>query len=87
MFRASASADPHRTAPSGYAPAHQAQAEHPGGVLGNRSAGDSGSSRHGDAHAVALHQRAPLRLIAGVVVRVDADGIQDRHRDIPVSPA
>ncbi|ELS55664.1 hypothetical protein STVIR_3369 [Streptomyces viridochromogenes Tue57] len=87
VFRASVSADPHRTAPSGYAPAHQARAEHPGGVLGNRSAGDSGSSRHGDAHAVALHQRAPLRLIAGVVVRVDADGIRDRHRDIPVSPA
>ncbi|MGN9759341.1 hypothetical protein [Streptomyces sp. SD31] len=77
----------HRDATSGYAPARPAPVDHPGGVLGNRSAGDSGTSRHGDAHAVSLSQRAPLRLVPGAAARVDADEIQDRHRDIPVSPA
>ncbi|WP_328879825.1 hypothetical protein [Streptomyces sp. NBC_00299] len=75
------------TAPSRYAPVTQAPVDHPGGVLGNRSAGDNNSSRHGDAHAVSLNGRAPLRLVPGAAARVEADEIQDRHRDIPVSPA
>ncbi|MCF1599840.1 hypothetical protein L0P92_40785, partial [Streptomyces muensis] len=77
----------HSVAPADYAPVRQASADHPGGVLGNRSAGDSGTSRHGDAHAVSLNPRAPLRLVPGAAARVEADEIQDRHRDIPVSPA
>ncbi|MDO0912371.1 hypothetical protein QQM39_16405 [Streptomyces sp. DT2A-34] len=77
----------HRGATAGYAPVRPAPIDHPSGVLGNRSAGDSGTSRHGDAHAVSLNQRAPLRLVPGAAARVDADETQDRHRDIPVSPA
>ena len=77
----------HGVAPAGYLPVQQAPVDHPGGVPGNRSAGDSGSSRHGDAHAVSLNPRAPLRLVPGAAARVEADEIQDRHRDVPVSPA
>ncbi|MFE7269088.1 hypothetical protein [Streptomyces sp. NPDC057623] len=77
----------HGSEPSGYAPVQQAPVEHPGGVQGNRSAGDSSTPRHGDAHAVSLNPRAPLRLVPGAAARVEADEIQDRHRDIPVSPA
>lgn len=82
-----ASGGTHSSEPSGYAPVRQAPVEHPGGVQGNRSAGDSSQSRHGDAHAVSLNPRAPLRLVPGAAARVEADEIQDRHRDIPVSPA
>ncbi|KOG25585.1 hypothetical protein [Streptomyces viridochromogenes] len=77
----------HSGAPSGYAPVQQAPVEHPGGVQGNRSAGDNSTPRYGDAHAVSLNPRAPLRLVPGAAARVEADEIQDRHRDIPVSPA
>ncbi|MFF5482620.1 hypothetical protein ACFY5C_35665 [Streptomyces sp. NPDC012935] len=84
---ASASSGARTTEPSRYAPVPQAPVDHPGGVLGNRSAGDNNSSRHGDAHAVSLNGRAPLRLVPGAAARVEADEIQDRHRDIPVSPA
>ncbi|KUL43392.1 hypothetical protein [Streptomyces regalis] len=77
----------HLGATFGYAPVRQIPVDHPAGVLGNRSAGDGGTSRHGDAHAVSLNQRPPLRLVPGAAARVDADEIQDRHRDIPVSPA
>ena len=76
-----------RVAGAGYAPAHQAPNGDPRDAAGGRSAVDGGSSRHGDAHAVALSHRAPLRFVAGVAVRSDAAGIRDRHRDIPVSPA
>ncbi|GAA4068105.1 hypothetical protein GCM10022233_49650 [Streptomyces shaanxiensis] len=77
----------HRGAPSVGAPAQQAPVDHPGGVGGSRSAGDNSTPRHGDAHAVSLSQRAPLRLVPGAAARADVDEIQDRHGDIPVSPA
>ncbi|MCL8011693.1 hypothetical protein [Streptomyces sp. AS02] len=77
----------HRAAPSVGAPAQQAPVDHPGGVGGSRSAGDNSTPRHGDAHAVSLNQRAPLRLVPGAAARADVDEIQDRHGDIPVSPA
>ncbi|TXS52998.1 hypothetical protein EAO75_01710 [Streptomyces sp. uw30] len=77
----------HRTTPSGYAPVPQAPTDHPGGVQGNHAAGDNGTPRHGDAHAVSLSRRVPLLLVPGRAARVEADAIQDRHRDIPVSPA
>ncbi|SDN02028.1 hypothetical protein SAMN04487981_103280 [Streptomyces sp. cf386] len=83
----SAPGDARRIAPSGYAPVQQAPADHPGGLGGSRSAGDNSSPRHGDAHAVSLSQRAPLRLVPGAAARADVDEIQDRHGDIPVSPA
>nr|WP_107903963.1 hypothetical protein [Streptomyces chartreusis] len=77
----------HRVAPSGHAPARQAPADHPGGAAGYHAVGDSGTPRHGDAHAVSLDRRVTLRLVPGSAARAEADSIQDRHRDIPVSPA
>jgi hypothetical protein len=85
--RVSASTGVHRTAPSVDVPVQRVLVDQPGGVVGNRSAGDSGRSRHGDAHAVSLSERAPLRLVPGAAARAEGDGIQDRHGDIPVSPA
>ncbi|MFE5819877.1 hypothetical protein ACFQ6S_41505 [Streptomyces sp. NPDC056479] len=84
---AAAVGDTHLTSPSGHAPAHQAPADHPGGVLGSHAAGDSGTPRHGDAQAVSLSRRVSLGLVPGAAARVDADEVKDRHRDIPVSPA
>lgn len=76
----------HPTAPSAYVPVHQAPAGDPGGALGNRPAMDSGTSRHGDTHAVTTDHRAPLRLVPGAAADVSAAGTRDRHRDIPVFP-
>ncbi|WP_328501908.1 hypothetical protein OG828_20075 [Streptomyces sp. NBC_00457] len=77
----------HRVRPTEYAPDQPAPGGDPGGALGNRSAADNGGSRHGDAHAVALYHRAPLRLVAGAAARHDAGETRDMHPDIPVSPA
>ncbi|MGW4166875.1 hypothetical protein ACWEGX_08105 [Streptomyces chartreusis] len=79
----------HRIALPGHAhaPARQAPADHPGGAAGYHAVGDSGTPRHGDAHAVSLERRVALRLVPGSAARAEADAIQDRHRDIPVSPA
>ncbi|GGJ20274.1 hypothetical protein GCM10010121_033980 [Streptomyces brasiliensis] len=76
----------HRAAPHGYAPTQPAPIGDPDGALGGQSAVDNGGSRHIDAHAVTLNDRAPLRLVPGAAARVDAPGTQDRHRDIPVFP-
>ncbi|MFJ4783086.1 hypothetical protein [Streptomyces sp. NPDC088794] len=77
-----------RVAGAGYAPVHQAPGGDPSdGAAGSRSGVDGGSSRHGDAHAVALTHRVPLRFVAGAAGRSGAAEIRDRHRDIPVSPA
>ncbi|MFF0738459.1 hypothetical protein ACFYVK_43455 [Streptomyces chartreusis] len=86
-FPAPAAGHGHRIAPSGHAPARQAPADHPGGAVGYHAVGDSGTPRHGDAHAVSLDRRVALRLVPGSAARAEADAIQDRHRDIPVSPA
>ncbi|MFD8300817.1 hypothetical protein ACFV29_00465 [Streptomyces sp. NPDC059690] len=72
---------------AGYVRVPQAPGGDPTGVLGNRSAVDNGTPRHGDAHAVALNQRAPLDLLSGAAARANGDATRDRHRDIPVSPA
>ncbi|WP_405732438.1 hypothetical protein OG885_17910 [Streptomyces sp. NBC_00028] len=78
----------HRAAASaGYLPVRQAPVGDQGWALGHRPGMDNGSPRHGDAQAVSLNDRAPLRLVPGGIVRADADGTRDRHRDIPVSPA
>ncbi|MGW0419892.1 hypothetical protein [Streptomyces sp. NPDC003015] len=69
-----------------HAPAHQAPSDNRGGALGGKSAVDSGSARHADAHAITPDHRAPLRLVAGAAASVDAAGTRDRHRDIPVFP-
>lgn len=72
---------------AGYVRVPQAPDGDPTGVLGNRTAVDNGTPRHGDAHAVALNQRAPLGLLSGAAARANGDATRDRHRDIPVSPA
>lgn len=87
MTEAAAHPSAHRTTTStAHAPAHQAPSDNPGGALGGKSAVDNGSSRHGDAHAVTLDNRAPLRLVPGAAASVDVAGTRDRHRDIPVFP-
>ncbi|MFB6843621.1 hypothetical protein ACFCXS_01910 [Streptomyces sp. NPDC056373] len=58
----------------------------PDGVLGNRSVADSGSSRHGDAHAVTPGPRAVLGLVPGAVARTDLAGARRTRRDIPLFP-
>jgi len=77
----------HRTAQVGRTPAHRAPAHDSNGVLGSQSALDSGSSRHGDAHAVPLNHQLPLRCVSGTAACADAAGTRDRYRDIPVFPA
>ncbi|MEU3980329.1 hypothetical protein AB0F77_09485 [Streptomyces sp. NPDC026672] len=76
---------PHVARP-GHAPSRPAPAGDPDGALGNRSAVDNGASRHLDAHAVTLNDRAPLRFVPGAAARLDASGTRDRYRDIPVFP-
>ncbi|MBC7273237.1 MAG: hypothetical protein H5T76_31830 [Streptomyces sp.] len=76
MADGAAPAPPHRHAPAGEGD----------GALGNRSAADSGSSRHGDAYAVTVERRAPVRLLPGAAAVVVADGTRERYRDIPLFP-
>ncbi|MGC9495392.1 hypothetical protein [Streptomyces sp. WG7] len=74
-------------APTEHAPVHQAPTGDPDGTLGGASGADQGTPRQGDAHAVTPHHRIPFRLVPGALVGADAAETQDRHRDIPVSPA
>ncbi|MFF7949960.1 hypothetical protein [Streptomyces griseorubiginosus] len=76
----------HRTDSTSTAPAHQLPSDGQGGALSGKPAVDNGSSRHGDAHAVTLDHRAPLRLVPGAAADVEAAGTRDSHRDIPVFP-
>ncbi|MFI7402746.1 hypothetical protein ACIBW9_20160 [Streptomyces sp. NPDC049541] len=75
-----------RAAGAGYTPEQQAPGGDPAGVPANRAAVDNGTSRHGDAHAVALNHRPFVRLVPGAAVRAAVAGTRDRHRDIPVFP-
>jgi hypothetical protein len=70
----------------GHGPGGHAPTGRPDGTLGNRSAADNGTSRHGDPHAVTLSDRNPLRLLPGVAARSCAAGTRDSHGDIPVFP-
>ncbi|MEW2154126.1 hypothetical protein AB0950_02325 [Streptomyces sp. NPDC007189] len=72
---AAAAAVPERPVPTG----------DPDGVLG-KPAADGSASRHGDAHAVTLGDRASVRLAPGATARVDAPRPRERHRDILVFP-
>ncbi|MFE9772514.1 hypothetical protein ACFYOV_12705 [Streptomyces sp. NPDC005931] len=74
-------------APAGPAPAPHVPGGPHDGSVGNRSAADTGGSRHGDAQAVTADHRAPLRLLPGAVVRAEATQARDGYRDVPVSPA
>ncbi|MDI1455010.1 hypothetical protein NHG22_14505 [Streptomyces sp. ATE26] len=73
------------TAPAGAPAKLPTPSGDPDGALGKQAA-DGTASRHGDAHAVALDGRAPVRLLAGATARVDAPGTRERHRDIPLFP-
>ncbi|MEU2426210.1 hypothetical protein ABZ619_35260 [Streptomyces sp. NPDC007851] len=75
----------HRGTRAAAAPSHPAPAGDPGGALG-KPAVDGSAAGHGDAHAVTLDGRAPLRLLPGAAAHVDAAGTRDRYRDIPVFP-
>ncbi|MGW1727153.1 hypothetical protein ACWCQK_30060 [Streptomyces sp. NPDC002306] len=79
----------HRPAHAGHTgPARRAPAGDPRSVLVGQSTLDAGTSRHGDAYAVAPgHHQMPLRLLRGTVARAEAAGTRGRYRDIPVSPA
>ncbi|MFJ6564793.1 hypothetical protein ACIQMV_34110 [Streptomyces sp. NPDC091412] len=83
---------PHRApraglvAPLAAIPAHQGPVGGPDGVLGDHAAADSGTSRHGDAHAVTVPERAPSRLVPGAAARAAALGARDRHQAVPVFP-
>ncbi|WP_189591616.1 hypothetical protein [Streptomyces massasporeus] len=70
----------------GLTPAHHPSSGRPDGALGNRSLADSGSSRHGDVHAVTPCLRAPLTLVPGLVARTDAADARGSHQDIPLFP-
>jgi hypothetical protein len=75
----------HRGAAGAGVPGGPAPTGDPDGVLGKQAA-DGSASRHGDAYAVTLDGRAPLRLVPGAAARVDAPRTRERHRDIPVFP-
>ncbi|MEV5008057.1 hypothetical protein ACIQFZ_00415 [Streptomyces sp. NPDC093064] len=85
-------AQPHRAPRAGLAaplvpiPAHQGPDGGSDGVLGDHATADSGTSRHGDAHAVTVPERAPLRLVPGAAARAAALGTPDRHQAVPVFP-
>jgi hypothetical protein len=67
------------------APGYPSPSGDPAGVLGKQAA-DVTAFRHGDAHAVTLDHRAPLRLTPGATACVDAPSTRERHRDVPVFP-
>ncbi|USQ83070.1 hypothetical protein NFX46_04320 [Streptomyces phaeoluteigriseus] len=75
-----------QAATGGHAPVRGTPAGVPDGALGSASLLDSGGSRHADAHAVTPYHRVPVLLVPGSAVGVDATGIRDRYRDIPVFP-
>ncbi|MFF9027633.1 hypothetical protein [Streptomyces iakyrus] len=70
-----------RTPVAGHAPGGR-----PDGVLGNRSMADSGSSRHGETHAVTPSPWAPLAPGSGVGAGASKAGAGCGHRDIPLFP-
>ncbi|MFJ3893276.1 hypothetical protein [Streptomyces sp. NPDC090083] len=71
----------------GGAPArHQAPAGDPDGASRDQSGVDGGASRHCDAQAVTSEYRVAVRIVPGVVARVDAAETRDRYRDVPVFP-
>ncbi|MFF5572649.1 hypothetical protein [Streptomyces luteogriseus] len=79
-------AHPGPSTPSGPTASGRPPGGRPGGALGNRSLADSGSSRHGDAHAVTPGLRAPLALAAGLVTRTDRAGTRGELRGVPLFP-
>ncbi|NEB79254.1 hypothetical protein G3I40_29150, partial [Streptomyces sp. SID14478] len=59
----------------------------PDGVpAANASAGDAGSTRHGDLHAAAFGVQAPVLLVPGAFASGAPAPVVDRHREIPEFP-
>ncbi|WP_435253559.1 hypothetical protein [Streptomyces sp. 1222.5] len=85
-FRPSAPATARQAVAPAEASGLPAPAGDPDGALGKQAAVDGTTSRHGDAQAVTLTDRAPLRLAPGTLAHADAPGTRERHRDIPVFP-
>ncbi|MFM9588972.1 hypothetical protein ACKI1J_07070 [Streptomyces scabiei] len=56
------------------------------GVLGGRSAVDTGGPRHMEASTLVSLDRAPLSVVPGAPVTDAPDGVRDRHRDVPEFP-
>ncbi|MER5829819.1 hypothetical protein ABT116_03115 [Streptomyces sp. NPDC002130] len=77
---------PRPSSHAGLARADHSPGGRPDGVLGNRSVADSGSCRHGDAHAVTPSPWAPLRLVPGVAAPTDVADARRTHRDMPLFP-
>ncbi|MFF3632847.1 hypothetical protein [Streptomyces sp. NPDC002250] len=75
----------HAHAPAGAPAQRPTPPGDPDGALGKQAA-EGTAYRHGDAHAIALDGRAPLRLLPGATARVDAPRTRERHRDIPLFP-
>ncbi|MEV6112232.1 hypothetical protein AB0L59_06825 [Streptomyces sp. NPDC052109] len=75
----------HHGAAAAGAPGRPAPTPDPDGVLGKQAV-DGSATRHGDAHAVTLDDRAPLRLTPGPTARADAPSTRERLRDVPVFP-
>ncbi|MFF5311296.1 hypothetical protein [Streptomyces massasporeus] len=84
--RPSTSTHPGKPTHVGPTPAHHPSGGRPDGALGNRSLADSGSSRHGDVHAVTPGLRAPLTLVPGLMARTDAADARGSNQDIPLFP-
>ncbi|MHB9759308.1 hypothetical protein ACYBSK_33435 [Streptomyces sp. BYX5S] len=79
-----ATAAAHDVARSGSAPY---MPERPDGVPSvGASAGDGGSTRHGDLHAAAFGDRAPVLLASGATASAGTSPVVDRLRDIPEFP-
>ncbi|MER5439261.1 hypothetical protein [Streptomyces sp. NPDC002790] len=68
-------------------PASPVVPQRPDGVpSAGASAGDGGSSRHGDLHAAAFGDRAPVLLASGATASAGTAPVVDRLRDIPEFP-
>ncbi|MGY0018150.1 hypothetical protein ACVHNB_04095 [Streptomyces sp. YJ-C3] len=81
----------HRASPARHAaapqPAGPGTPSRPDGApVANASAGDGGSTRHGDLHAAAFDSRLPVLLPPGALASGGPAPVTDRHRDIPEFP-
>lgn len=68
-------------------PASPVVPQRPDGVpSAGASAGDGGSTRHGDLHAATFGGRAPVLLASGATASAGTEPVVDRLRDIPEFP-
>ncbi|MGD6753958.1 hypothetical protein [Streptomyces sp. BH105] len=67
-------------------PAGPVVPQRPDGPSAGASAGDSGSTRHGDLHAAAFGGRAPALLASGATASAGTSPVVDRLREVPEFP-